>query len=94
MKRSIRDKAEQYCYIRRNADAFLLHGIALRDGRTGTRFQVWKTPGSFDMARRFSSLDNAIRYATDNHIAGVSVIDIAGRVLCLISATGEVNRSA
>ncbi|MBQ8962194.1 MAG: hypothetical protein IJ089_07590 [Clostridia bacterium] len=94
MRHKYSDKPVQFFYIQRNADNHLLHGITVSDSKFLTSFPVWKPSRSFDWARRFSSVENAIKCATDNHITGVSVIDRAGRVLCVISVNGEVRKGA
>jgi len=73
-----------YVYVRRDSDGFLLHGISPGESKAHAPIVIWKSPRSFDWARRFSSVDNAVKCIRDYGITGASVIDRAGRVLRVV----------
>lgn len=84
----------QFYYIRKNDDNFLLHGVAVGQIHNLPPIPIFKAPRCFEWACRFSTVENAIKCATESHITGVSVIDRFGRVLCTINNNGEVRRGA
>lgn len=84
----------QFYYIRKNDNNYLLHGVAVGQSRNLSPTPIFKAPRSFEWARRFSTVENAIKCATESHITGVSVIDRFGHVLCTITNDGEVRRGA
>ena len=65
-------------------DAFY---IAKRGGRellggVGTmHIPVWRKKDDYHLARRFSSVDNAVRFAEQNRLSDIRVIDRLGNVL-------------
>ena len=78
----------QFYYIRKNDDNFLLHGVAVGQSRNLPPTPIFKAPRSFEWARRFSTVENAIKCATESHITGVSVIDKFGHVIYM----GDIRR--
>lgn len=50
----------QFYYIRKNDDNFLLHGVAVGQSRNLPTIPIFKAPRSFEWARRFSTVENAI----------------------------------
>lgn len=81
-----------YVYVRRESDGYLLHGISPGESKAHAPIVIWKTPGSFDWARRFSTVDNAEKCIRDYRIEGAVVIDRAGRVLRKVKSGEEVRR--
>ena len=71
---------EQFYYIRRNEDGYLLGGVAQRV-RMSQSTPIWRLPGLFDMARRYRAVDTAVEFAERYRIEDYSVVDIAGRVM-------------
>ena len=84
----------QFYYIRKNDDNFLLHGVAVGQSRNLPPTPIFKAPRRFEWARRFSTVENAIKCAKESHITDVSVIDRSGHVLCTITKDGEVRKGA
>lgn len=85
-------KPSVFFYIRQEGSGNLLHGISPSETKARAPIAIWKPPRSFDWARRFSSVENAVKCATDNNLRSVAIIDRAGRVLRSINADGEVRR--
>lgn len=73
-----------YVYVRRDSDSFLLHGISPGESKAHAPIVLWKSPQSFDWARRLSTIENAVKCIRDYRITGASVIDRAGRVLRIV----------
>ena len=79
-----RRKPRQFFYIMDNGTRNLLHGVRVdSSGSAGGRTPIalWKPPGSFEWARRFSSIFSAVECAAECRFTNVSVIDRAGRVV-------------
>lgn len=72
-----------YVYVQRN-DGYLLHGISPGESKAHAPIILWKPPRCFDWARRFSTVENAVKCIRDYRITGASVIDRAGRVLRIV----------
>lgn len=81
-KRRIADP--EYVYIRRNSDEYLLNGVSLCKSKIRAPIVLWKLPGCYDLARRFTSVDNAEKCIRDYGIVGASVVDRAGRILKVV----------
>ena len=69
-----------YVYVQRK-DGYLLHGISPGESKAHAPIVIWKPPRNFDLARRFSTVENAVKCIRDYRIHDVSVIDRAGRIL-------------
>ena len=77
--------AEQdYVYIRRNGDEYLLNGVSLCKSKSRAPIVLWKLPGCYDLARRFTSIEHAEKCIRDHGIVGASVVDRAGRILKVV----------
>ena len=83
-----------FFYIQKRENGYLLHGLAIRTGNNIPPVAMWKPPRNFDLARRFSSIDNAVKVAKEYGIAGYDVIDRAGHVLYSNTEESEVRRDA
>ena len=88
------EKPRTFFYIQKRENGYLLHGLAMGTGNNMAPIAMWKPPRSFDWARRFSSIDNAVKVAKEYGIAGYDVIDQAGRVLYSNTDESEVRRDA
>ena len=71
-------KPRRYFYIAKRKTGELLHGVVV-----GTRYStpLWKDRQSFDWARRFAYVENAIKCAEQYGIEDYLVVDRAGRPL-------------
>ena len=78
-KRRIADS--DYVYVRRNSDGYLLNGVSLGKSKIHAPIILWKLPGCYDLARRFTSIEHAEKCIQDYAIVGASVVDRAGRIL-------------
>lgn len=81
----------QFFYIA-NKDGRLFGGMSPGDGYRMPSFPTWRFSGDFTWARRFTSVDNALKFARLNRIVEVKVIDVGGRVLATITKDGEVSK--
>jgi len=81
-KRRIADP--DYVYIRRNSDEYLLNGISLVKSKIRAPIILWKLPGCYDLARRFTSIEHAEKCIQEYGIMGASVVDRAGRILKVV----------
>ena len=88
MMRNGRIAPINYVYVQRK-DGYLLHGISPGESKAHAPIILWKPPRCFDWARRFSTVENAMKCIRDYHIHDVSVIDRAGRVLRSVGDAGE-----
>ena len=70
----------QWYYISRNTNQDLLQGISVLDNRHNMPIVIWARHNTFSLARRFSSVDNAIRYIETMHLSNVSIVDKDGNV--------------
>ena len=83
MMRNGRIMPSNYVYVQRK-DGYLLHGISPGESKAHAPIILWKPPRCFDWARRFSTVENAVKCIRDYRITGASVIDRAGRVLRIV----------
>ena len=73
----------QYFYIAEN-DGEKLCGGMTRSSSSGyamSKFPVWRNKGNYKWARRFTSVENAVKYANDNGIANIHIIDGFGQTV-------------
>lgn len=94
MKYKYSSRSAIFFYIRKNDDKSLLHGVAVGESRRYPPIAIFKPPRSYAWARRFTSVESAIRCAAEANITDVTIIDGSERVMCVIKADGEVCRCA
>lgn len=73
------DRKLRYFYIRK--DGYLCGGVSRGDGTRMRGIPVWRKPGDFQWARRFTTVENAVKYAECNEMFDVSVVDDTGTVV-------------
>ena len=90
----INRRMPQYFYIRQHTTGNLLHGVAVGDGHDTAPFVIWKGPRNFNLARRFTTVGNAIKFSRMYGVGCFDVIDRAGQVQYTHSDESKVRKDA
>ena len=94
MGRKLHIQNQQYVFIQKIETGLLLHGCAKGVGKNSMPLPSWKHPSQHKLAMRFTSVENAIRYAREHYLTNYFVIDQAGNALYTDTETIEERRNA
>jgi len=79
-KRNAKDTLPQYFYIARGSDRSLCGGVGASYSVCNGSIPIWREPGDYEWARRFSTVEKAMEYAVQNNMFGVLIVDRSGTI--------------